>query len=52
MGDVDVEEADIHIKEFCNLYKLKNLIKVPTCFKNVDHSKTIDLMMTNSVNSF
>ena len=52
MGDVDVEEADIHIKEFCNLYKLKNLIKVPTCFKNVDHPKTIDLMMTNSVNSF
>ena len=33
MGDCNVEEANIHIKDFCNLYKLKNLIKVPTCLK-------------------
>ena len=27
MGDFNTEEANIHIKDFCNLYKLKNLIK-------------------------
>ena len=52
MGDVNAEEANIHIMDFCNLYKLKNLIKVPKCFKNWDNPKTIDLMMTNSVRSF
>ena len=52
MGDFNAEEANIHIKDFCNLYKQKNLIKVPTCFKNPDNSKTIDLMLTNSVRSF
>ena len=52
MGDFNAEEANIHIKDLCNLYKLKNLIKVPTCFKNPDNPKTIDLMLTNSVHSF
>ena len=31
MENFNVEEANIHIKDFCNLYKLKNLIKVPAC---------------------
>ena len=52
MEDPKAEEANIHIKDFCNLYNLKNLIKVPTCFKNPGHSKTIDLMLTNSVRNF
>ena len=46
------KEVNIHINEFCNLYKLKNLIKVPICFKNPDNPKTIDLMLTNSIGSF
>ena len=52
MGNFNAEEVNIHIKNFCNLYKLKNLIKVPTCFKNPDNPKTINLMLTNSVRSF
>ena len=52
MGNFNAEEANIHIKDFCILYKLKNLIKVPTCFKNPDNPKIIDLMLTNSVYSF
>ena len=52
MVDFNTEEANIHIKDFCNLYKLKNLIKVPTCFQNPDNPKAIDLMLTNSVRSF
>ena len=52
MRNFNAEEANIHIKDFCNLYKLKNLIKVPTSFKNPDNPKTIDLMLTKSVRSF
>ena len=52
MEDPKAEEANMHIKDFCNLYNLKNLIKVLSCFKNPGHSKTIDLMLTNSVRNF
>ena len=52
MRNFNAGEANIHIKDFCNLYKLKNLIKVPTSFKNPDNPKTIDLMLTKSVRSF
>ena len=52
MGDLNAEEAIFHIKYFCNLYKLKNLIKVPTCFKDPGNPKTTDLMLKNSVGSF
>ena len=52
MRDFNAEEVNIHIKDFCNQYKLKNLIKVPTSFKNPDNPKTIDLMLTKSVRSF
>ena len=37
---------------FCNLYKLKIVIKVTTYFKNSDNPKNIDLMLTNSIRSF
>ena len=50
VGDSNAEEA--RIKHFCNLYKLKNLNKVPTCFKNPDNPKINDLMLTDSVRSF
>ena len=52
MRNFNAEEANIHIKDFCNLYKLKNFIKVPTSFKNPDNPETIDLMLTKSVRSF
>ena len=52
MGDFNLEDANIHIKDFCNLYKLKNLIKVPICFESPDNPKTTDFMLTYSVHSF
>ena len=52
MGDFNAEEAIFHIKYFCNLYKLKNLNKVPICFKDPGNPKTTDLMLKNSVGSF
>ena len=33
------DEANIHIKDFCDLYKLKNLMKIRTYFKNPDNPK-------------
>ena len=52
MGDFNAEEASNSIKDCCNLCKLKDLIKVPTCFKNPDNLRTIDLMLTNSGRTF
>ena len=44
--------TDKNLKDFCNLYLLKNLIKKPTCFKNPENPKTIDLILTNRPRSF
>ena len=52
LGDFNAEMTDSSLKEFCNLYSLKNLIKKPTCFKNPDNLKVIDLLLTNRPRSF
>ena len=52
MGNFNAEESNIHVKDLCNLYKVENSIKVPTCFKNPENPKVIDLMLKNSVCSF
>ena len=44
--------TDMNLKDFCNLYLLKNLIKKPTCFKSPENPKTIDLILTNRPRSF
>ena len=51
-GDFNAEMADPSLKEFCNLYSLKNLIKKPTYFKYPDNSKVIDLLLTNRPRNF
>ena len=33
--------------DFCDVYNLKNLIKVPACFKSPGKPNSIDLMLTN-----
>ena len=38
--------------EFCGLFNLKSLIKVPTCYKTLDNPPCIDLILTNRFNSF
>ena len=52
MGDFNTEESDTTIKDFCDIYSFKNLIKDATCFKNPDKPKCIDLMLTNRNGSF
>lgn len=43
-GDFNVYKNDESLKFFCQLYNLKDLTKVPTCFQN--------LMLINSHRSF
>ena len=52
MGDLNVEGHKGFLKEFYYFYNLKNLIKVPTCFKNPDFPTSIDVILTTSCRSF
>ena len=52
IGDFNSEMSEPSMKEFCEIYNLKNLIRQPTCFKNPLNPSTIDLMLTNAVNRF
>ena len=40
------------MKKFAEIYKLRNLIKEPTCFKNPQNPACIDLILTNKLLSF
>ena len=44
--------SEMHMKDFCDLYDLENLIKEPTCFKNPNNPSSIDLMLTNRKRMF
>ena len=52
LGDFNAEMSNPHMSEFCALYNLTNLIKEPTCYKNVDKSTSIDLILTNHARCF
>ena len=52
LGDFNSEMADTNVKDFCNSYFLKKLIKKPTCFKNPESPTTTDLILTNRPRSF
>ena len=43
---------ETHMKDFCDLYNLQNLIKEPTCYINPNNPSSIDLMLTNRKSSF
>ena len=52
MGDRKVEGHSGFLNEFCDLYNLKNLIKVPTYFKNPEFPTSTDVIVTTSYRSF
>ena len=52
IGDFNVSPEESHMETFCESYGLKNLIKVPTCYKNPQNPSGIDLILTNSPLSF
>ena len=40
------------MKNFCDMYHLKNLVNVPTCYKNPLKPSCFDLFLTNCSRSF
>ena len=52
LGDLNSTMSEKHMKDFCELYNLDNLIKGPTCFKNAKNPSSIDVMLTNKKSSF
>ena len=52
LGDFNSPVSEIEMKGFCELYDLQNLIKEPTCYKNVNNPSSIDVMLTNRNMSF
>ena len=52
MRDFNADKNNTSLKDFCQLYNLKHLIKVPTCYKNPENPSIIDLMLTNSPYSY
>ena len=52
LGDYNSEMSELAMKQFCDTYNLSNLIREPTCFKNVLNPSTIDLILTNRERRF
>ena len=52
LGDFNSPHVEPYMKDFCETYNLENLIKEPTCFKNTINPSSIDVMLTNTKNSF
>ena len=46
-GDFNVDVKEVSLYLFCNQYKLKSLKKDTTCYKNIDNSSYIDLLLPN-----
>ena len=51
-GDFNIDDDEEMIQEFLFEQNLKNLVKEPTCFKNIDNPSCIDLFLTNTQPSF
>ena len=52
MGDFNVEPNDANMKDFCQIYGCRNIVKDKTCFKNPINPTCIDLIITNRPKSF
>ena len=52
MGDFNVEPNDATMKNICQIYGCKNIVKDKTCFKNPINPTCIDLIITNRQKSF
>ena len=52
IGDFNSETSETELRNFCDLYKLKNLVSESTCFKNPDNPPCIDLFLKNCSRRF
>ena len=51
-GDFNSEISEGNMKDFCDSYNLRCLIKEATCYKNLKNPLCIDLILTNNNRSF
>ena len=51
-GDLNIDIKEEVLEEFLFEQNLKNLVKSPTCYKNIENPSCIDLFLTNSSLSF
>ena len=47
MGDFNSQISESAMSDFCRYIPFKNLVNVPTCFKNPENPTCIDLFLTN-----
>ena len=52
LGYFNAEISEDVLMDFCDICNLKNLVKDPTCFKNVENPSCIALISTNRPKSF
>ena len=52
LGDLNSEPTESAVRDFCQIYGCKNLIKENTCFKNQEKPSCIDLIITNRPKCF
>ena len=52
LGDFNSEMLEVSMKNFCEIYNLKNIVTGPTCFKNPLNPSSIDVILTNKSKSF
>ena len=48
MGDFNADISDPSMTSFCSLFKLKSIVKEPTCYNNPENPSCIDLFLTNA----
>ena len=57
LGDLNINSLDKasakykKLANFCNIFNLENLMKLPTCFQSEDNPSSIDLILTNKKSS-
>ena len=52
IGNFNVQGEDTSVKDFCDIYSFKHLIKASAGYKNPNNPKCIDLIPTNRQRSF
>ena len=52
LGDFNAEVDNNTISSFCDAFDLVNLIREPTCYKNLEKPSCIDLILRNKRHSF
>ena len=47
-----MQEGHVVLDNFMEVHQAKNLVKEPTCYKNIENPSCVDLFVTNSRQSF